>query len=135
MAFIVVQTRKTKKSKPILTIVPSNWVQNDQVWWPPNNFISLSTDETTIPDYKTWTKQACKAVGRTKTFRDAENEVNRLQMVTDSEDAVNMTQGTRGRPAKKKDKFESKSYNLQPPKKQKVAVRNLFIVKLLKGND
>nr|XP_029724114.1 uncharacterized protein LOC115264511 [Aedes albopictus] len=37
-------------------------------------------------------------------------------MMTDSEDALEMTQGTRGRPAKKKTKFEVKSYDLAPPK-------------------
>lgn len=106
MAFSVVQTRKTKKSKPSLTIVPSKWVNNGNVSWPPRNFISLSTDEHSFPDECTWTKQACKTVGRAKTYREAEDIVNKLEMVTDSEDAVDMTRGTRGKPGKKKLKFE-----------------------------
>lgn len=122
MAFAVVQTRKTKKSKPILTIVPSKWIVDNQVWWPPNNFISLSTNESTVPEFNVWTKQVCKIVGRAKTYKLAEDEVNRLEMVTDSEDAVNMTQGTRGHPPKKKAKFVSKSYTLEPPVKKAIMV-------------
>lgn len=114
MAFLVVQTRKTKKSKPALTIVPSKWVDSGIVLWPPSNFISLSTDEHSVPD-STWLKQNCKTVGRAKTYREAEDTVNRLETITDSEDAVEMTQGTRAKPAKKKPKFEVKSYNLAPP--------------------
>nr|XP_029724571.1 uncharacterized protein LOC115264702 [Aedes albopictus] len=84
--------------------------------WPPSNFISLSTDEHSIPDENSWTKQACKVVGRAKKYKEAEDVVNKLEMMTDSEDALEMTQGTRGRPAKKKTKFEVKSYDLAPPK-------------------
>lgn len=127
MAFSVVQTRKTKKSKPSLTIVPSTWAESGHVLWPPSNFISLSTDEYSIPDSNTWLKQPCKVVGRAKSYREAEDIVNRLEMVTDSEDAVNMMQGTRGRPAKKKPKFEAKFYNLTPPQiKPSLVMLNIF---------
>lgn len=122
MAFFIVQTRKTKKSKPCLTIVPTKWVVDNHVWWPPNNFISLSTNESTVPDFCVWASQLCKIVGRTKTYKNAEDEVNRLEMVTDSEDAVNMGQGTRARPPKKKPKFEAKVYALQPPIKKVIPV-------------
>ncbi|XP_062555718.1 uncharacterized protein LOC134220633 [Armigeres subalbatus] len=115
MAFSVVQTRKTKKSKPCLSVVPSNWVNNENVFWPPRNLISLSTDENSLPDKCTWAKQSCKTVGRAKSYREAENIVSRLEIITDSEDAINMTHGTRANPAKKKPKFVSKSYELVPP--------------------
>lgn len=66
----------------------------------------------------------CKIVGRAKIYREAEDIVNKLEMVTDSEDAVDMMQGTRGRPAKKKPKFEAKHYDLAPPKIKKVLVNS-----------
>lgn len=133
MAFSVVQTRKNKKSKPCLTIVPSKWVENGVVFWPQKNFISLSMDENSTPD-ESWTQQPCKTVGRSKTYSEAEDIVNRLEMVTDSEDAQDMTQGTRGKPARKKTKFEAKSYNLAPPLIKRVMVPNLKIFVYLYSN-
>lgn len=50
-------------------------------------------DENSTPD-ESWTQQPCKIVGRSKTYSEAEDIVNRLEMVTDSEDAQDMTQGT-----------------------------------------
>lgn len=131
MAFSVVQTRKTKTSKPSLTVVPSKWIKNGHVFWPPSNLISLSTDEHSVPDDFTWLKQPCKTVGRAKSYREGEDIVTRLESVTDSDDAVTMTKGTRGRPAKKKPKFEAKSYELAPPKVKTVLVSWIdFIITL-----
>ncbi|XP_021706386.1 uncharacterized protein LOC110678100 [Aedes aegypti] len=80
-------------------------------------------DENSTPD-ESWTQQPCKTVGRSKTYSEAEDIVNRLEMVTDSEDAQDMTQGTRGKPARKKTKFEAKSYNLAPPLIKRVMVKS-----------
>lgn len=124
MVFCVVQTRKTKKSKPVLSIVPSNWIQDGQVSWPPNNFISLSTDASSVPSVS-WIKQNCKVVGRAKSYREGENLVSRLEQVTDSEDAVQQYV-TRGRPPKKKAKFEVKTYKLTQPQSQPIVSSDLY---------
>lgn len=115
MSFYVVQTRKSKKSKPSVTVVPSKWVENNVVHWPPNNFITLAKDENSTPDVKNWKQQKCKIVAKASTFDQAEETMHRLESITDSEDAVQMPMGTRLHPAKKKPKFQSKTYHLAPP--------------------
>lgn len=115
MSFFVVQTRKTNKSKPSLTVVPSKWVKNKVVYWPPNNLITLSKNNESLPDESTWKQQKCKVVARATTYEQAENTMQKLETVTDSEDAMEMTRGTRLHPPKKKQKFVSNSYQLAPP--------------------
>lgn len=112
MSFCIVQTRKTKKSLPSMTVVPANWVEDKWVFWPPNNLVSLSKNENSIPDKQMWKKQKCKLAGRAGTFELAEEMMALLEKVTDSEDAAQMGHGTRAKPAKKQPKFKSKSYKL-----------------------
>lgn len=112
MAFCIVQTRKSKRSKPSLTVVPESWLENESVYWPPNNFVLLAKDETSTPDKQTWKKQNCKKVGQAQTHQQAEEVIGMLDKITDSEDALQMNRGTRSKPAKKQPKFQSKSYRL-----------------------
>lgn len=127
MFFYVVQTRKSKKSKPCLTVVPSNWVKDGGVYWPPNNLITLAKNEDSLPDVQNWKKQKCKVVAEAATFDQAESSLQKLEMLTDSEDAVELLMGTRSHPAKRKPKFTSKLYTLAPPvskKSSKMSARN-----------
>ncbi|XP_062562278.1 uncharacterized protein LOC134225871 [Armigeres subalbatus] len=112
MPFIVVQTRKSKKSRPVLTVVPSKWVSGDVVYWPPTNFVTLSVNGDSEPVKELWQKQKCKVMGRENTLKSAEEIVRKLENVTDSEDAAQTTIGTRAHPGKKKQVFQSKTYQL-----------------------
>lgn len=112
MPFTVVQTRKTKRSRPVLTIVPSKWVSDGCVYWPPTNFVTLSANGDSEPNKDEWRKQKCKIVGRAHTYKSAEEIVRKLESVTDSEDAAQSSLGTRAHPGKKKAKFQSKTYQL-----------------------
>lgn len=130
MPFCVVQTRKSKKSKPTLTIVPSKWVSGDMVYWPLSNFITLSADGNSVPD-STWRTQKCKVVGRAGSFKSAEETVRKLEIVTDSEDAAQTGLGTRANPGKKHVKFQSKVYQLAAPKSDSSKVRNDILIRML----
>ncbi|XP_055548959.1 uncharacterized protein LOC129732266 [Wyeomyia smithii] len=112
MKFCVVQTRKSKMSKPVLSVVPSKWVASNNVYWPPSNLLALSVKSDSEPEKSKWLKQNCKLVGRANTYKSAEEIVRKLENVTDSEDAAQTNRGTRAHPAKKKAKFESKTYQL-----------------------
>lgn len=95
-----------------MSVVPANWVEEKFVYWPPRNLISLSRNEDSMPDKLTWIRQKCKLLSRAQTFEQAEEAMNMLEKVTDSEDAAQMNLGTRATPAKKQAKFKSKSYQL-----------------------
>lgn len=115
MSFYVVQTRKSKRSKPSVTVVPSNWVKNNVVHWPPNNLITLAKDKDSTPDENNWKQQKCKIVAKAATFVQAEETMHTLESITDSEDAIELSRGTRSHPAKKKPKFVSNTYELALP--------------------
>ncbi|XP_062565423.1 uncharacterized protein LOC134227764 [Armigeres subalbatus] len=115
MSFCIVQTRKSKRALPSLTAVPTNWVQDKSVFWPPSNLVSLSQCKDSVPDKQIWKKQACKLLGKANSYHQAEELISMLDKMTDSEDALQMDRGTRANPAKKRPKFQSKSYQLAPP--------------------
>ncbi|XP_055549874.1 uncharacterized protein LOC129732738 [Wyeomyia smithii] len=123
MAFSVVQTRKTLLSKPALTIVPSLWVSEDTVKWPPNNLISLSRNEQAYPG-KEWKTRKCKILGHRSSYKQAEQLIEYLEEITDSGDAVQQSRGTRCRPPKKLEKIRMNLYTLKPKNK---AANNLCI--------
>lgn len=133
MPFSVVQTRKSKKSKPTLTIVPSKWTSGDEVYWPPTNFVSLSANGDSEPIKEVWQKQNCKILGRGHSYKSAEELIRRLENITDSEDAAQCSLGTRAHPGKKKQKFQSKTYQLASPEVKSSEVSqtqdNFFYVK------
>lgn len=106
--FSVVKTRKGKKGRPTLSVVPSNWVGNNCVFWPPNELISLSHDGSTKPELK-WKATEGKALAKAETFELAEARLSELLAQSDSEDAGI---STRAKPAAKKQKFVSSSYDL-----------------------
>ncbi|XP_062550280.1 uncharacterized protein LOC134215037 [Armigeres subalbatus] len=112
MAFVIVQTRKNKNSKPCMTVVPAKWAKRDHVYWPPKHLISLSKDVASEPDVDSWKIQKCKIVGQGVSYAVAEDVMRRLEAVTDSEDAVHLSRGTRNNPGKKKEKFMAKTYQL-----------------------
>lgn len=117
MSFSIVQTRKSFNSKPQLSIVPSSWLSKDnsEVYWPRNQWITLSKDINSMPN-QSWRVQQCKLVGKKfKTYIQAEVELSKLVQITDSDDALHMSRGTRRTPAMKKQMFSSNSYQLLPP--------------------
>ncbi|XP_065079183.1 uncharacterized protein LOC135702108 [Ochlerotatus camptorhynchus] len=118
MPFSIVQTRKNKRARPTMTIVPNTWVKHNSVYWPMSNLLTLSADENSEPDMASWSLQKCKVVGRGSTYADAENVMRILEAVTDSEDTVEISRGTRATPGTKKPKFNSKVYQLAPAKHQ-----------------
>lgn len=118
MSFLVVQTRKNKRSRPTMTVVPSGWVKNKSIYWPKSNLVTLSTDGQSEPDMASWSQQKCKVVGSGASYAAAETIMKRLEVVTDSEDALEISRGTRGTPGVKKAKFHSKIYQLAPTKTQ-----------------
>lgn len=122
MSFIVVQTRKTVKSKPELTVVPVNCVIGDTLHYPPSDLNKLFTDPNLKPDLNTWKTNKCKVVGTANTFVEAETLIDQLLNVTDSEDAIELTRATRGTPAQKIKKFTSKTYTLTPSQQQQPPV-------------
>ncbi|XP_055535922.1 uncharacterized protein LOC129724785 [Wyeomyia smithii] len=123
MAFSVVQTRKTLLSKPALTIVPSLWVSEDTVKWPPNNLITLSRNEQAYPG-KEWKTQKCKILGHRSSYKQAEQLIEYLEEITDSDDAAQQSRGTRCRPPTKLEKIRMNLYSLKPKNK---AANNLCI--------
>ncbi|XP_058455208.1 uncharacterized protein LOC131432740 [Malaya genurostris] len=108
--FAVVQTRKGKKSKPSLTVVPENWTGDKCVFWPPKGLVSLSRNPNTKPG-SSWVATKAKVVGRANSFTEAEKILAELQIITDSEDVEGV--GTRKNPVKSKGKFISNTYELQ----------------------
>ncbi|XP_065078477.1 uncharacterized protein LOC135701563 [Ochlerotatus camptorhynchus] len=128
MPFSIVQTRKNKRARPTMTIVPNTWVKNNSVYWPMSNLLTLSADENSEPDMASWSLQKCKVVGRGSTYADAENVMRILEAVTDSEDTVEISRGTRATPGTKKPKFNSKVYQLAPAKHQlQMMIRPLIV--------
>ncbi|XP_062563492.1 uncharacterized protein LOC134226620 [Armigeres subalbatus] len=112
MPFVVVQTKKNKKARPTMTVVPSTWAKNNTVYWPTANLVTLSYDEHSQPE-ETWQSQKCKIIGSGPTYTDADNIMKRLEVVTDSEDAAEISRATRATPGSKKAKFSSKTYQLK----------------------
>lgn len=113
MSFAIVQTRK-KNHKPQLSIVPHSWLSMDGVLWPPQNWVTLSQNMNSCPD-ETWCYNSCKVVSKNlKSYNQAEFEMNKLMSITDSEDALQFSRGTRFNPGKKIVTFTSKKYNLKP---------------------
>ena len=111
--FSVVKTRKGKKSRSTLSVVPSNWVGNNCVFWPPNELVSLSQNADSKPELK-WKPTEGKVLATAETFQLAEVRLSELLGQTDSEDAG---VGTRAKPAAKKQKFVPSSYELSEVKK------------------
>ncbi|XP_058827877.1 uncharacterized protein LOC131687802 [Topomyia yanbarensis] len=86
--------------------------------WPPNNFVSLSMNEHSEPVAGVWIEQRCKIVGRANSYENAEKLIQDLERITDSDDAIRMSRGTRARPAKKIATFQPNSYKLAHPVKR-----------------
>ncbi|XP_058443386.1 uncharacterized protein LOC131436134 [Malaya genurostris] len=107
--FSVVQTRKGRKFKPQLTVVPTTWVGNNCVFWPPNSLVSLSRDASSRPG-QTWNAGKAKILASEETYEAAESMMTELEKLTDSEEAEVME--TRYALPKKKDKFSTKCYQL-----------------------
>lgn len=116
MSFIVVQTRKTKRSKPQLAIVPTGWIINKTLFWPPNNLNEQIEDPNSKADPNTWKPVECKIFGNPTTFASAEDTINKSTNLTDSDDAKLMGRQTRRTKAPKKPKFQSKFYEIQEAK-------------------
>ena len=106
--FSVVQTRKTKKCKPELMVVPSRWVGDKCVFFPPNEVVTLSTNPESKPG-RGWTVKPAKVLAEAASYENAEKRLAELTSQTDSEDA---SIGTRQKPPAKKPKFSSKIYKL-----------------------
>lgn len=100
-----------------MTVVPSKWAKKDQVYWPPSNFVTLSADRSSEPIMGVWSNQKCKIVGHGTTYASAEELMRRLEVQTDSEDALQFNRGTRANPGKKKSKLDLKQYELFESKK------------------
>lgn len=112
MDFIIVQTRKSKRSKPSMTVVPSKWARKDYVYWPPANLSKLSTDPCSEPNTAIWSTQKCKIVGHGQTYESTDELMKKLEAQTDSEDALLYSRGTRANPGKKAPRFKLNQYQL-----------------------
>lgn len=97
-----------------MTVVPSKWVVNGAVYWPQNEFVTLSHDANSEP-LLNWKQQVCKVLGNGNTFSEAEKLMIDLESKTDSDDALMMSRGTRAKPGSKPTKFSSATFNLSLP--------------------
>lgn len=124
--FTVVQTKKTVRSKPSMSSVPSGWIVNGQLFWPPRNQTTLITDPQSKADTKTWKMMDCKIIGKPTTLSNAEKSMDKLKDVTDSDDALLLSRGTRNSKPERKPKFVSKSYQLKAQDDRTVSFGHFF---------
>ncbi|XP_055543591.1 uncharacterized protein LOC129729133 [Wyeomyia smithii] len=102
------------------------------VKWPPNNLITLSRNEQAYPGEERKT-QKCKILGHRSSYKQAEQLIEYLEEITDSDDAVQQSRGARCRPPKKLEKIPMNLYSLKPKNK---AANNLCITDVqLKLNE
>lgn len=109
MKFTVVQTRK-KNAKPSITVVPTRWIEGDLVKFPKTDWVKKSHDAENDPG-DDCVSFPIKVIGRANSYIQADQLMDKLEEITDSDDALNLTRGTRGVPAKKiKNTFTSRSF-------------------------
>lgn len=103
--FSLVQTRKGN-AKPELFVVPTKWLKiNDQtteVKYPKTDFNRMAQDANSEPQAD-WIQAKCKVVGGHNTFQGAEEMIEQYADITDSEDCIEMTRGTRSTPGQTTD--------------------------------
>lgn len=118
--FTVVQTRKTVRSKPKMISVPNGWILNGKLYWPPKSLSTLISDPKSKADPKIWKQMECKIIGQPITSSGAENCIQQLSKLTDSDDAILKKKATRNKKSTRKDNFTT-LYKLQSPNTQTVS--------------
>lgn len=114
--FCIIKTRKSKCAHPELVIVPSNWVKENEISWPPKQWVTLSKNNPESVPESDWIRKKCKMmVTNIANYEKGERVLAELLAKTDSEDALELARGTRNNPAKKIPKFVSKSFSLTQP--------------------
>lgn len=114
--FTLKQTKKSVRSKPEMSSVPNGWLIKGKLYWPPANQTKLMADPTSKADPKSWKEMKnFRIIDKSLTTAAAENRMEKLSQVTDSDDALLKGMGTRQTPGKKKQQFTPNSYTLQPP--------------------
>lgn len=108
MKFSVVQTRK-KNTKPQISVVPTRWIIGEIVKFPRTNWVALSHDPNSTPE-NDWVPFPAKVLDQDEEYEGADKLLDRYQSITDSDDAIKMTRGTRNTPAVKK-KLDSNPEN------------------------
>lgn len=83
MPFKIVQT--IERGETCLTVVPSGWEKSGTLHWPKKNAVAkLSLEEFSMPSPK-WERIDCVKKREFKTRAEAENEVDRMESVSDTE--------------------------------------------------
>lgn len=117
MKFTVVQTRQSAKSKPMMSVVSSLWFDagSSKVKFPRKGWLKLSAN-TECSAEDDWIEYSCKVIGSTNNQKDGDTLIDKKQNVTGSEDAMEMSRGTRQTKAKRipKQTFASREFKIAP---------------------
>lgn len=83
MPFKIIQT--IEAGEVCLSVVPSGWECNGILWWPKKHLVGkLSQIETSMPDDK-WEKINCVKKREFLTRKEADDELDRMETVSDTE--------------------------------------------------